>query len=176
MRTLPLSKVYQLLEPGPVTLLVTADEGRANVMAMSWHMMMEFEPPGIACIVSPAGYSHEALEKTGECVIAVPAATMAERVVGIGNCSGRTIDKFERFHLHHRKAQIVAPPLLVECIANIECRVVDRRMVRDYGMYILEAVKAWHDPAQARAPMFHHRGWGEFAMDGDIVRIPSNMR
>lgn len=45
MRTeLALSQVYRLLEPGPVVLLTTAQDGRANVMAMSWHMMMEFQP------------------------------------------------------------------------------------------------------------------------------------
>ena len=52
MRKLPLSKVYQLLEPGPVVLLTTAQRGRANVMAMSWHMMVEFEPPQLACVVA----------------------------------------------------------------------------------------------------------------------------
>ncbi|MDP2825577.1 MAG: hypothetical protein Q8O52_23200 [Sulfuritalea sp.] len=35
-RAYPLSKVYGLLEPGPVLLLTTAHRGRANVMAMSW--------------------------------------------------------------------------------------------------------------------------------------------
>ena len=45
MKDLPLSKVYQLLEPGPVVLLTTARRGHANLMTMSWHMMVEFEPP-----------------------------------------------------------------------------------------------------------------------------------
>ena len=35
MKDLPLAKVYQLLEPGPVVLLTTARKGRANVMTMS---------------------------------------------------------------------------------------------------------------------------------------------
>ena len=34
MKDLPLSKVYRLLEPGPVVLLTTARDGRANVMTM----------------------------------------------------------------------------------------------------------------------------------------------
>ena len=50
--TFPLSEVYRLVEPGPVVLLTTARAGRANVMPMSWHLMMEFEPPLVGCVVS----------------------------------------------------------------------------------------------------------------------------
>ena len=77
MKNLPLAKVYQLLEPGPVVLLTTARKGRANVMTMSWHMMVEFEPPLVACVVSSADYSFAALRATKECVIAVPALHLA---------------------------------------------------------------------------------------------------
>lgn len=58
----PLSKVYGLLEPGPVTLLTTAHKGKANVM--SWHTMMEFEPPWVGCVVSGRDFSFEALTAT----------------------------------------------------------------------------------------------------------------
>src|SRR5664279_4359502 len=51
-RSFPLSKVYGLLEPGPVLLLTTAHKGKSNVMALSWHTMMEFEPPLVGCVVS----------------------------------------------------------------------------------------------------------------------------
>lgn len=84
MKEFPLSKVYQLLEPGPVVLLSTAYKGRANVMTMSWHMMVEFEPTLVACIVSSADYTFAALQATWECVIAVPARKLAEKVVRIG--------------------------------------------------------------------------------------------
>jgi flavin reductase (DIM6/NTAB) family NADH-FMN oxidoreductase RutF len=73
MKDLPLSKVYQLPEPSPVVLLTTARKGRANVMTMSWHMMVEFEPPLVACVVSSADHSFAALRVTRESVIAVPA-------------------------------------------------------------------------------------------------------
>ena len=41
-KTYPLSRVYQLLEPGPVVLLTTARKGKANIMTLSWHTLMEF--------------------------------------------------------------------------------------------------------------------------------------
>ena len=90
MRDLPLSSVYQLLEPGPVVLLTTANKGHANIMTMSWHMMVEFEPPLVACVVSNANHSFTALRATKECVIAIPEVELAPKVVGIGNCSGGT--------------------------------------------------------------------------------------
>jgi len=93
-KKLPLAKVYQLLEPGPVVLLTTAHKGRANVMTMSWHMMVEFEPPLVGCVISSANYSFAGLRATKQCVIAVPARPLASKVVKVGSCSGREVDKF----------------------------------------------------------------------------------
>jgi flavin reductase (DIM6/NTAB) family NADH-FMN oxidoreductase RutF len=142
MKDLPLSKVYQLLEPGPVVLLTTAHKGRANVMTMSWHMMVEFEPPLIACVLSNANHSFATLRATKECVIAVPGLELAPIVVGIGNCSGRDVDKFERFCLTQAPAECVAPPLVAECFANLECKVIDTRLVNKFNLFVLEVLKA----------------------------------
>jgi flavin reductase (DIM6/NTAB) family NADH-FMN oxidoreductase RutF len=175
MKDLPLSKVYQLLEPGPVVLLTTAHKGRTNVMAMSWHMMVEFEPPLIACIVSNRDYSFAALTATKQCVIAIPALQLAPKVVGVGNCSGRNVAKFERFGLTPLPAQRVAPPLVAECFANLECEVVDSRLVNKYNLFVLEVVKAWVDPAQKSPKTIHHRGYGKFAVDGEMIQLKSKM-
>src|ERR1035438_2856807 len=134
MKNLPLAKVYQLLEPGPVVLLTTMRNGRANVMVMSWHMMVEFEPPLVACVVSNADYSFAALKATKQCVIAIPALHLAQKVVDVGNSSGRDIAKFETFGLTPRKARCVGAPLVAECFANLECRVVDTRLVNRYNL------------------------------------------
>lgn len=175
MKSLPLARVYQLLEPGPVVLLTTAAKGRSNVMTMSWHMMVEFTPPLVACVVSPADHSFRALRATKECVIAVPAVALAPKVVGIGNCSGRDVDKFERFGLTPVPARMVAPPLVAECFANLECRVADTRLVNAYSLFVLEVVKAWTDPAQKDPRTIHHRGYGRFAVDGETITLASKM-
>ncbi|MBF0562255.1 MAG: flavin reductase family protein [Alphaproteobacteria bacterium] len=174
-KDLPLSEVYRLLEPGPVVLLTTARRGRANVMAMSWHMMVEFVPPLVACVVSGADHSFAALRATKECVIAVPAVELAPKVVEVGNCSGRDIDKFTAFGLTPGTAKCVAPPLVAECFANLECRVVDTRLVNRYGIFILEVVKAWIDPAQTDAKTIHHHGYGTFRVDGETIVLKSKM-
>jgi flavin reductase (DIM6/NTAB) family NADH-FMN oxidoreductase RutF len=175
LRDLPLAKVYPLLEPGPVVLLSTARKGRANLMTMSWHMMMDFTPPRVACIVSGANHSFAALRATGECVIAIPAVGLARKVVGIGNCSGRDIDKFARFKLTPAPAARVAPPLVAECFANLECKLRDARLVARYNLFILDVVKAWIDPAQKNPRTIHHHGFGKFVVDGRTLVLRSKM-
>ncbi len=176
MKDLALSKVYQLLEPGPVVLLTTARAGRANVMTLSWHMMVEFEPPLVACVVSDANHSAAALRATKECVIAVPALKLARKVVGIGNCSGRDVEKFKKFHLTPMPAERIAPPLIAECFANLECQVVDTRLGNAYNLFVLEVLKAWTDPAQADRRTIHHHGRGTFVVDGRTIKLKSRMR
>jgi flavin reductase (DIM6/NTAB) family NADH-FMN oxidoreductase RutF len=175
MKDLPLVKVYQLLEPGPVVLLTTARKGRANIMTLSWQTMVEFEPPLIACVVSNANWSFAALRTTKECVIAIPALKLAPKVVGIGNCSGRDVNKFKRFALTAEPAERVAPPLVAECFANLECKVVDTRQVNKYNLFILEVVKAWIDPAQKHPKTIHHHGNGRFCVDGEMIKLKSRM-
>jgi flavin reductase (DIM6/NTAB) family NADH-FMN oxidoreductase RutF len=176
MKDLPLSKVYQLLEPGPVVLLTTARKGRANVMTMSWHMMVEFEPPLVACVVSGADHSFAALRATRECVIAIPAVKLARKVVQVGNSSGRNLDKFEAFGLTPVPAQRVKAPLIEECFANLECKVADARLVNQYNLFILEVLKAWRDPAQKNPKTIHHQGYGKFVVDGKTITLKSKMR
>lgn len=173
MKELALSKVYQLLEPGPVVLLTTAHNGRDNLMTLSWHMMVEFMPPLVACVVSDANFSFAALRATKECVIAIPAATLAAKVVEIGNCSGRTIEKFKKFGLTAAPARRVSAPLVSECLANLECTVVDTRLVNKYNLFVLEALQAWTDPAQLGAKAIHHRGHGQFIVDGETIALKS---
>jgi flavin reductase (DIM6/NTAB) family NADH-FMN oxidoreductase RutF len=175
MKTLPLYSVYQLLEPGPVVLLTTAHKGRANVMTMSWHMMVEFVPPLVACVVSDANFSFTALRAARECVIAIPARKLARTVVAVGNCSGRDLDKFAVLDLTPVPAARVSAPLIAECFANLECRVRDTRLVASYGLFILEVVQAWTDPAQKRPKTIHHHGYGRFVVDGPTITLKSKM-
>ena len=139
-------------------------------------MMVEFEPPRIACVVSEDNFSFAALRATGECVIAIPAAKFAPKVVKVGNSHGDRIDKFKAFGLTPLPASHVAPPLIAECFANLECKVVDTRLVGAYNLFILEVVAAWTDPAQKNPKTIHHRGYGRFAVDGPVITLKSKMR
>jgi len=174
-KTLPLSRVYGLLEPGPVVLVTTVQKGKANVMTMSWHTMMDFEPPLVGCVISVNNFSFAALKTTKECVINIPAANLAKQVVGVGNCSGSKLDKFEKFSLTPLQASLVAPPLIAECFANLECKVIDTRMVNRYNLFVLEVLKAWIEPGTKNPRTLHHLGRGAFMVAGRTIKMASKM-
>jgi flavin reductase (DIM6/NTAB) family NADH-FMN oxidoreductase RutF len=172
-KTYPLSEVYRLLEPGPVVLVTTARAERANVMPMSWHTMLEFVPPLVGCVVSNRNHSFATLKATGECVINIPTVALAEKVVACGNASGRRVDKFKAFGLTPVAAACVQAPLIAECFASLECKVVDRKLVAQYNFFVLEVVQAWIDPARKRPRTIHHQGEGEFMVAGRKINLPS---
>jgi len=103
----------------------------------------------------------------------IPAAALAAKVVQVGNCSGRDVDKFETVGLTAAPARRVAAPLVVECFANLECRVADTRLVNKYNLFVLEALQAWRDPAQGDPKTIHHRGYGAFVVDGETIKLES---
>lgn len=177
-KSLPLSEVYKLLEPGPVVLLSTAGAkgARPNVMTLSWHMMMEFEPPLVACLVSANDDSFELLRASGECVINVPTVEIAEQVVACGNSHGRNSDKFKSTGLTPMPASRVGAPLIDECYASLECVVHDEGWVERYNLFVLEVVAAWVAKGRFRPRTLHHRGWGEFFVAGPSLRLPSAMK
>jgi len=175
-KSFPLSKVYGLLEPGPVVMVTTASKGRANIMTLSWHTMLEFEPPLVGCVISNRNHTFDTVKVTKECVINIPTVELSKKVVDCGNSSGRTVDKFKEFSLTAMPASCVQAPLIDECYANLECKVVNEKMVAKYNFFILEVLKAWIDPLMKHPQTLHHLGEGLFMIAGETIHLPSKMK
>jgi flavin reductase (DIM6/NTAB) family NADH-FMN oxidoreductase RutF len=163
MRPLKLSRAFTLIEPGPVVLVTTHDGGKNNVMTISWTMVVDFTPL-FAITTGEWNYSFAALRKSGECVISIPTVDMLDQVVGIGTCSGRDTDKFARFKLTPVCGRFVRAPLIKECLANIECKVVD--IVSRHNIVVLEGPVAYMDFARKDRRTIHGVGDGTFIVDG----------
>ena len=165
----PVSKIRQILEPGPVVLVSSAWKGKMNIMTMGWHSVIEFTPSLVGCVIAESNVSFEMIKKSRECVINVPTSDMIDQVIDIGNCDGDEIDKFEHFHLTPENATKVKAPLIRECFANLECRIFDTRLVKKYNFFILEVVKA-HVAATPKYPQtLHYRGEGTFITSGSVL-------
>lgn len=163
MRRLNLDQAFTLMEPGPVVLVTTNDGKRSNIMTISWTMVVDFTPQ-FALTTGPWNHSFAALRKRKECVIAIPTVDLLDTVVGIGTCSGADTDKFAKFGLTALPAKQVGAPLIGECLANIECEVID--IVKKHNIVVLEGVAAWIDPARKERRTLHAVGDGSFIVDG----------
>ena len=163
MRPMRIERAFTLIEPGPVVLVTTRDGGRDNVMTISWTMVVDFTPV-FALTTGPWNHSYAALRKSRECVIAIPTIDMIDRVVGVGTCSGREADKFAKFGLTRRKGRRVRAPLIEECLANIECRVID--IVARHNIVVLKGLAAWRNPSRKEKRTLHAVGDGTFVVDG----------
>ncbi len=173
MEILPLEKAFTLMESGPVTFVATHDGRKPNLMTITWTMVVDFSPT-FAISTGPWNYSYAALRDTRECVIAIPSADMIDTVIGVGMCSGADTDKFAKFGLTAEPAKHVAAPLVRDCLANIECRVVD--IVERHGVLVLEGLAAYVDPAHAEKRVLHAVGDGTFIVDGERLDRRQAMR
>lgn len=173
MKKLRLSKAFTLLESGPVVFVTTNDGRKNNVMTISWTMVVDFTPV-FAITTGPWNYSYAALRESRECVLAVPAADLINRVVGVGTCSGADTDKFEKFGLTPMEGRHVRAPLIRECLANIECRVID--IVKRHNIVVLEGVAAYIDGSRKEKRTIHAVGDGTFIVDGRKIDRKKMMR
>jgi flavin reductase (DIM6/NTAB) family NADH-FMN oxidoreductase RutF len=160
---LKLSKAFTLMESGPVVLVTTHDGQKDNIMTISWTMVLDFTPV-FAITTGEWNHSFAALRKNRECVIAIPTVDMLNKVVGIGTCSGVDTDKFAKFKLTPVQGRVVRAPLIKECLANIECKVID--IVKKHNIVVLQAVAAYIDTARKEKRTVHAVGDGTFIVDG----------
>lgn len=176
MKELPLPEAFHLIEPGPVIMVATTDGHKSDIMTMSWHMMVDFNPPLLGFVMSSNNLSQSYLRNSRECVIAIPGADLMDTVIEIGNCSGRDTDKFKEFPITTAKASLVKAPLIKECLANLECRVVDDSLADKYELFVLEVVKAWTNPGRKEQRIFHANGDGTFTISGEMRDLSEKMR
>jgi flavin reductase (DIM6/NTAB) family NADH-FMN oxidoreductase RutF len=163
MKEMQISKAFTLMESGPVILVTTSDGKKNNVMTISWTMVMDFTPV-FAITTGPWNYSFAALRKAKECVISIPTVDMIDKIVGVGTCSGADTDKFEKFKLTPVKGKHVQAPLIKECLANIECKVID--IIKKHNIVVLEGVAAYFDSSRKEKRTVHAVGDGTFIVDG----------
>lgn len=163
MERMQISQAFTLMEPGPVVLVTTNDGKKNNIMTISWTMVVDFTPK-FAITTGPWNYSYAALQKSKECVVSIPTVDLIDKVVGVGTCSGANTDKFKKFGLTPVKGKHVRSPLIKECLANIECKVIE--IVKKHNIVVLEGVAAYIDPSRKEKRIVHAIGDGTFVVDG----------
>ncbi len=59
----PVHNVRRFLEPGPIVLVSSAYKDQTNIMTMGWHMVMEFSPALVGCLIAGGNHSHDLIRQ-----------------------------------------------------------------------------------------------------------------
>lgn len=177
-----LPRAYRLLNHGPVTLVSSAHGGRANLMAASWVMPLDYDPPKVLAVIDARTLTRELVDASGEFVLNIPPRRMAEAVFAAGSRSGRDGDKFAALGLDTRAAERVGAPLVAGCIGWLECRVLrEPGNEGRHDLFIGEVVAAradsrvfsagrWHF-ADDELRTLHYTSGGVFHATGERIAV-----
>ena len=178
----PLPKAYLLLNHGPTVLVSSAHGDRRNVMAAAWSMPLDFAPPKVAVVIDKATLTRELVEASGEFVLNVPSRQIAGLTLAVGTKSGREIDKFATVGAGATAATVVKAPLIEDCLAWLECRVIAEPHIQTtYDLFLSEVVAAWADPEvfsngrwhfpDAERRSIHYLAGGSFFATGEAFEV-----
>lgn len=179
-----LSRCSQLLNHGPVTLVTSAHNGRRDVMAASWAMALDFDPPKVIVIMDSNTLTRELVDASGEFGLQLPLRAIAEQTLAVGSNSGKDLDKFAAFNLNTFPSQKIAAPMIEECAAWLECKVIPDASDR-YDIVIAEVIAAysnaevytdnrWHFGDNPLNRTMHYVAGGQFFATGESFKVEAS--
>lgn len=141
----------------PVTLVGAQQNGKHNVMTTAWVTQVSVNPLLILVSIGPGRFTHDMIAGTGEFVISILSSEQKEISSFCGSRSGRDTDKIARLKLATVPSSVVKAPRIAGCVANLECRLVDRHTAGDHTLFIGEVV-ATDLSGEELKPLLMYRG------------------
>lgn len=132
-----------LLAPVPVVLVTSGADGyaeqRPNIVTVAWAGTVNSDPPMVSISLRPERHSHDAILKTGECVINLVHRELTEACDFCGVRSGRDTDKFEACGLTPAPMPtMAAAPAIAESPLNLACKVRSHQQLGSHTLILLE--------------------------------------
>ncbi|UCF13683.1 MAG: flavin reductase family protein [Thermoplasmatales archaeon] len=141
-----IEKFYQYSFPMQTVLVTCNDEhGKTNIITIAWHTTISKKPPLYGISLAPGRYSHDFIKKSKEFVVNFVYYNMVEKAHFCGTHSGRSTDKIDKTRLTLSPAKKVKVPLIKECYAHLECRMIQNLTVGDHTLFIGEVVAVQAD-------------------------------
>ena len=110
MNRLTVAEAQKLASPAPFALLsVKREDGKTNLMALSWWSFLSNHPPLLGVCLSKKGLSGSLIEKNGEFALSLVGPALKDSAFRCGCCSGRVVDKAEDFGIPLEDAQAARP-------------------------------------------------------------------
>ncbi len=134
----------RLLHPRHTVLISCANkEGKTDIVTVAWSMPVSYVPPLVAASLRPTHCSTKMIEETGEFVVNVPSMDFVKETLLCGRVSGRNHDKFKESKLTPGVSKKVKAPIINECFAHLECKVVNKIPAGDHIIVVGEVLAAY---------------------------------
>jgi len=144
--------------------LVTCGDivGKSNIITVSFCMPVSKDPPQIACAIGRGSYSYELIGSSREFVVNVPSKELKSKIFYCGFHSGANVDKFRETGLTPQPARKLRAPIIAECVAHMECKVIQEIETGDKSLFIGEVIDAYADEDVVRGERKTEYAKGEF--------------
>ena len=143
------------------TFLITSTGDRGtNIITVDWVTVISRKPAILCVSVSPLRYSYKLIKESGEFIVNVPSIELLEKVYKCGVLSGRDCDKFETLGLEKAPSKMLKTEIVKDCIAFLECKVIDSNNYGDHTLFVAEVVASYvtQDFIDSYNPLFHIKG------------------
>ncbi|MFP6561549.1 flavin reductase family protein [Paraburkholderia sp. B3] len=176
-----LARCTRLLNHGPVTIITSQHGGRSNVMAASWAMPLDFDPPKVVVVIDSRTLTRKLVEESGVFGLQLPGVAFAQQTLAVGTSNGVELDKFAAFKLETFRGQKIDVPMLAACTAWMECKVIPDES-RRHDLILAEVVAAyadrrvysnnrWHFDAAPDLRTCHYVAGGTFFATGEPFEV-----
>jgi flavin reductase (DIM6/NTAB) family NADH-FMN oxidoreductase RutF len=138
---------WQTIEEVGGLLLVTQGKRNStpNVMTIGWALFgIVWRRPEIAVFVRPSRFTHALLEEQPVFTVNIPSLSLSRAVEECGKRSGRDTDKFALCGLTPVYLDGFPVPSITECIASIQCVVVEKSHVESGSL--LSSIREMYYP------------------------------
>lgn len=154
-----IQEVQRALSPSPFALVTSLKEdGRTNLMALSWWTFVSNHPPMLAIATSDRGCTGRCIRRTGEFGLCLAEEGLEEKALQCGTCSGGSCDKAALTGIELMDADCIGPKLVKASPIALECRLTDTLAAGDHTIYLAEVVQIHPNP-EAGAPLYAWEGY-----------------
>lgn len=130
-----------MIYPLPAVMVSCGDKPENyNIITIAWTGTICSEPPMCYISVRKSRHSHKIIKETGEFVINLTNAKLANATDWCGVRSGKDFDKFKEMKLTPGKALVLNCPTIEESPLSIECKVKQIVELGSHDMFIADVV------------------------------------
>ena len=149
MEKIKLAKASRLTSPNPVTVVCTEKpDGSTNLATVSWWTYLSFNPNMIAFAMAKTSYSGERVRETGNVIVTIPGAEIADAVMGCGSTTGRNTDKVVKFGIELASVEGSKIQIPAHSRVAIQCHMKEYHETGDHYLYICDVEQVYGNEAE----------------------------